>query len=452
MRNLQSVGLLMTSGLSTKPDPTKVGHQGFHRLDNADGYEEFGSWSKVPGSTRKSNKFPGGVTWLKQYEFIDLAGARNLQRCALSDGKIYRLEDSGALTLLKSGLVDEYLSSEVTLDKLFMCSKGNSPLKYDGTTVTKWGVWAPGSEETVVESFDDHTDFSVSGGTKADSAVSKDGTGSVQVNKTSTATTTVSLTRSGVAWDLDSAGSRQLFIFVMLPAGIMPMLDIESYAVAIDISDGTNTNSFRFSVGALVEGWNYFALPMDAPDVDGGCNYAAVTSLVCKVVFSHAEFVCNGILWDKFYITGEGAPVTMDAGTGSIQGSVTYRVTYISKYGIESNAGPPSAAAGSGSVGRTYAVAGIAISSDSQVVARRIYRDLNGDANWRFVTQIDDNYTTSYVDNSTTSSLSTLTPPLAGDVLKDNSPPPRMSQVVAWKNHLIGIDAEVIRKLQLCDE
>ena len=122
---------------------------------------------------------------------------------------------------------------------------------------------------------------------------------------------------------------------------------------------------------------------------------------------------------------------TDDATTGLRQ----YRITYLTKYGLESNAGP-AISADNRSSGIDYSqtdLSSIPVSSDDQVVARRIYRTIGGGARFLFLRQIDDNTTTTFEDTIADTSLGLTTPPLAGSLTNDATPPPKGGIVKVWK-------------------
>ena len=84
----------------------------------------------------------------------------------------------------------------------------------------------------------------------------------------------------------------------------------------------------------------------------------------------------------------------------------------------------------------------IPVSSDTQVISRRIYRDLNGDRIYLFVAQIDDNSTTTYADNTADTARGTAQPPLAGDELIDHSVPGRCYAASVHEGRVIAVDAD----------
>jgi hypothetical protein len=89
----------------------------------------------------------------------------------------------------------------------------------------------------------------------------------------------------------------------------------------------------------------------------------------------------------------------------------------------------------------SVSLSAIPISPDTQVISRRIYRDFDGDAIYRFVTEIEDNTTAMYTDSTPFASLG-VTPPIAGDDQLDNSPPPRFKDFIAFNGRIFGINAD----------
>jgi hypothetical protein len=122
-----------------------------------------------------------------------------------------------------------------------------------------------------------------------------------------------------------------------------------------------------------------------------------------------------------------------------------YKITYVSKYGQESNAGPESVAIKLSAARDQIDLTDIPVSGDPQVVARKLYRTAAGGEIFLFVDRIEDNSTTTYTDQtadvSSTAGVTQLgqtSPPLAGDVSDDNSPPLKMGIVKKWKRTVFG--------------
>ena len=83
----------------------------------------------------------------------------------------------GSLTLLKSAEPNGLSRTSAQLDRFlyitgqdpFLIGKKGNMLRYDGTNVRDWGVIQPGGEESVIEAFNDYTDWDTSNCTVEDS-------------------------------------------------------------------------------------------------------------------------------------------------------------------------------------------------------------------------------------------------------------------------------------------
>jgi hypothetical protein len=130
------------------------------------------------------------------------------------------------------------------------------------------------------------------------------------------------------------------------------------------------------------------------------------------------------------------APTATKGVGGNVDaGKHRYVVTFVSTYGKESNRSDPSDTVIS--TGSTINLASIPVSSEAQVVSRKIYRDDQEDALYRFVATISDNTTTTYSDNASTADLSTATAPEDGGAL-DNAAPENMSFVATYESYIFG--------------
>lgn len=138
---------------------------------------------------------------------------------------------------------------------------------------------------------------------------------------------------------------------------------------------------------------------------------------------------------------GVASPTSACVATQGSAGNVDkgvhrYVITYVSTYGKESNRSDPSV--GVTTNPSTVVLTSIPVSPETQVTARKIYRDLDGDAQYRFVATISDNTTTTYTDNASQADISTLTAPEPGGPI-DNSPPENMAFVAPFEAYIFGV-------------
>lgn len=411
-----------------------------------DYYTKFGGISKMPGTLRFSDT--AGSTWmsLHYFEYFNLASVNTREILGLNGSVLYRIESDQTLTSLKTGLTSEPLLGVSEDYKLFLCSENNSPIKYDGDSVTAWGVKAPGQTESVLEAFSTATGWTTNGTNSLGSTTAGWEGNGLAINKTDTAVLTATATKSSLTIDASSAGAGLGYFLLFIPAGGVSKLATSGTAVSLLVgtSGTTNTNTYTFSIGELVEGWNLLSFTWASADSVGGAGatLSNITDMIITLTFSGTSATKSGFVVDHLYVTDNPYPTgAASAGSGITTGSVlTYRVTFVSKYGQESNAGTASGSVTVSGSNLRVSLTSIPVSSDTQVVARRIYRDLNSDATYRYVTQIDDNVTTTYTDSTGTSSLSKQTPPRAGASV-DNSPPNEMTTCALWSGFIFGVDA-----------
>jgi hypothetical protein len=97
-------------------------------------------------------------------------------------------------------------------------------------------------------------------------------------------------------------------------------------------------------------------------------------------------------------------PVTLadSAVAGNPDGTYSYVCTFVNNDGFESN---KSAAATIVVATNKVTVSDIPLSTDPQVIARRLYRTLDGGTLYRLVVEITDNHTVSYTDDTADASL-----------------------------------------------
>lgn len=444
-RDLQQLVWSDLGGLWTKFDPERRPPNSLRVAENADSYARWQAYGKVPGSSIQSQY--AGAPWedLRQYEFFDLEGELQRRRVGVAGGRFYEIQSDKSLVGRKSGLTNERLASFTAFDRIHLCSKRNDPFKYDGVHATRWGVKAPGTEEFSIEGFDDHTDWTASADASLSAGTSdQDLGGSTAIAKTGTTSDVAYLEQTyGAAKDV-SQQSNLAFVWLFVPPGESRFLALSSAAFEFWLgSDASNVRKWTWVRSELLDGWNLLSFRLDAPDDTLGspADLSSTVYLRALLRVQASAFTFGAYQIDHFHVSDVGAPTLALGGAGGVTGTVAYRITYVSQYGHESNAGLPSAAVTADSGGSEIVLSGIPLSPDPQVVARRIYRDLDGDAIYQLVTEIQDNTTTTYTDSVSLGSLSVDTPPLAGDDLDDNSPPPRLSDVVYWRGYFFGIDA-----------
>jgi hypothetical protein len=450
LRELPFHELAVANGLRTNFRPEENPKLFLLQCQNMETFGEFNSLGQTPGSTRVSAQHSGALASLHYFEYNALTGPRTRESISLdASGTLRKINADLSLTTLTTGLVAEPLCAATMLDRIHFSSRNQlalttGGLKYDGSNVRPWGVVAPGARIVVKQAIDSASDFTGSTDvTKStDTSTKKDTVASVRVDKTGTATTEAYIERSGLAMDVSDGGDG-LAVWLFIPGGALQKLATSGTAIEVRMGGAslTNSSSFTFGVGRLIQGWNLLTFNRTAASATTGtgATFSTIVVIRFRIIFSSSAQTQTGFRWDRFYGTDSGkATAAVGAATGPT-GQLRYRVTYLTENGLESNAG---------AVSNTITVTnqkgsltGIPVSQDSQVIARRIYRDLNLDSVYLFVTQIDNNVDTTFTDSVLDASLGSGQPPLAGDTFLDNSPPEPFRDCVVFDNRIYAISA-----------
>jgi len=181
----------------------------------------------------------------------------------------------------------------------------------------------------------------------------------------------------------------------------------------------------------LAAGWNRLYLPLDSPTNQ---NYGGLQDPTTVPAFGVVFTFIDDAARASEYV-GLDNLRSVDVG-GTLTGNYSYKVTYQTRYGVESNAGPASETITFSSEGGAVDLTNIPVSTDTeQVIARHLYRTAGGGTEWLYLTTIYDNETTIFTDNISDGGLSaTRTPPELGDGSNDHSPPPNdISFTAVWK-------------------
>jgi hypothetical protein len=464
---LPYIDLLNWKGLNTKSSNDVLEDTQLRDAKNTDLFTQYGALSKPPGSSRvlSATYKEGGnakqLSWVGFYKASGLDG-QILRKVLVASGTVISELDGSSLTALTGAgksITEARTEGLFATDTMFrdfllitnqdpdLAGNGNTLVKYDGVDITRWGVIAPGTEETIQDTFDNAGSWTISGGTIAnESTVTLDGD-SATVTKTSTSQTNVSITKtlsSTFSVDTTIADRGQVSLFI--PRGQFTNL-AENTTVQIligsDATLATNFYTFNYDIGELLEGWQQIAIDFSSPDSTTGSPVATALQTVRFTVNSDAiATLFSNIRWDKFLIFDKGAPVAAEGAapadpdnpnfpTGN---TYQYKVTYVTKYEQESNAGPASVTLTLAADRDSILLTEIPVSPDSQVIARKIYRPVSGGTIFLFVDRINDNTTTTFTDTTVDTGLGQTSPPLAGDLNDDNSPPPQAGIVQIWKD------------------
>lgn len=406
------------------------------------------------------------IPWIGFYKINDLDG-QILRHVLVAAGTTLAKLNGTSLTTLLSGRTEGLFHSASQFERFLLITnqdpeltgRGDMLVKYDGAVISKWGLTAPGSTETVREGFSDSTSFTSGPGVVSvsnESTTTLDGA-AIKIDKTNTTNRTFFVEKAfdnpfyAISDQRDSsrAVANRVNFQVYIPRGQLTADYINSStfntneaAMVVYISpDATTINNnfwkFYVPIGQLLEGWNQIDLDFTgAPTGFRGHFYPEVDIIRrTKIDFrlGNEAHTRTGIRLDRFVSLDEGTPVATPSGTGTMTGAYQYKVTYVSKYGHESNAGPASISVTAASNAR-ITLTRLPVSDDPQVIARQIYRTVAGGSIYLFLDRVDNNTTTTFVDTTPDGSLGVSTPPQAGDFSNDNSPPPQAGIVKVWKN------------------
>jgi hypothetical protein len=435
-------------------------------IQNMDWFDEFRAIGKVPGSTEILDTAQD-ITSLNYYEYTDLDYVRKRRQVVSVGGSFGSINHAGGSTEYYSGLALVLGTGHLRVGNMLQRLHLSSPtmtrssaaagthhtggLKYDGHRVTNWGVNAPGTMEQSKEKCDDRTGWvdSAAATGSLDTAVSWDGTGSFKVAKDwNGAALCQTYNEAMGGLDLTDGGDDFAYMYLFLGSGMIQKLNTQAAASggAIEVTYGTagwvNVNRHAFTVGELTPGWNLLALDIQNPDSVGGAGATETNvthlSLEANALDASQLWDAEDLRWDHLFTYTEGQPATASGAAGNVTGTVSHRVTFVTEFGVESNLGPASTPLVVAS--QKVLMTSIPTSPDPQVIARNIYRDLDGDAIYRYVDTLWDNTTVAMTDDVAESALGGATAPIAGDSLIDNSPPPFLASLEKHGSRFWGVD------------
>lgn len=461
MKRLAHIDLTNFTGLATKVSQDVSQDTSLQVAKNTDFFELLGAISKSPGSARvlssiyTENGQAKRMSWHGLYKAPDLDG-QILRHILVAGGtKLHRLETNGTLTALtgagkpisetrRDGL---FHSADQYFDFLLIQNQdpdlvgiGDTPVKYDGAEIHKWGITPPGNEETLIDGFDNLSNYSFVGGSGSiDTTTTQDGT-SLKVTATSSS---FSISRTNVtAFAVDNTIPDRARISVYIPRAQIVNFDEGTGSPAISIRVGTNVTTnyhqFNFDRGELIEGWQNLFLDFSSPDSTvGSPGVSALTAFRIIINSASGTALAQNIRFDRLIVFDRGTPIPAEGGTGTNFSSgdiYSYKVTYGSKYGHVSNAGPASIDLTLSASRSTINLTGIPVSSDSQVISRTLWRTVGNGALHLFLATINNNTDTTYSDTTADVGLGDTSPPFEGDVSDDNSVPPKAAIVKRWKD------------------
>lgn len=475
--SLVQLDLKNFQGIYSKSSPDVLNPEQLDIAENTDLFKYYGAAGKLKGNRRilsaiyKEANVTKPISWVGFYKESDLDGQILRHTLVAAGTTIQRVNlSTGALTSLKTGRTSGLYHVSSIMDKFLLISNqdpdriglGDEMIKYDGLEITRWGVVPPGSQEDgttvaqgkVVENFSSLTNLGVTAqGTVAlDTTTTWDGT-AISLSKTGTGAVDASLIGAiTTAGSPNTAVADRVGVYIFIPRGQLKnfqqsnsdpnqaiTLRFSSDTGAAPYEPTTNYYEYYFKIGTLVEGWNHLLCSfVSAPTGSVGASSGTFTGTVNTIKFTinanAASTLITGIRFSHLVFNDQGTIVATPAAGGSLGvGDYTYKVSFLNKYGNESNVGPMSVAATTTGSLKTLNLANLPISNDPNVVARKIYRTVAGGTVWLLLATVNDNITTTYADTLGDSSLSVITAPQAGDFSSDYSPPPKCGIIKVWK-------------------
>lgn len=317
---------------------------------------------------------------------------------------------------------------------------GTDMKKFDGTTVTKWGIAGPSiasSGPTIC-------------GTGADQGASWTNPTNITTSGASFATAqpgahaaTSAIRGTNFGFTVPATATIAGFVISFkLGANVGGTLPVPTVSVQM-VKAGTAVGNAEFIQSPLAAGTYSFG---SATDLFGStwapADVNAATfgwQLICQNGNANNLWQVNNFTIKIFYSdTGTGAPTTSVSGTG-ITATTGWQYVYCymnSVTGHVSSPGPPSA--NTGPVANKTVNVTVVASTDPQVDKIRIFRTTDGGGGIFFEIAGGPfaNASTSYPDTTTDANLSLITAPTFGF----NDPPPNMKGMVWFANRIWGFN------------
>lgn len=490
---LPFIDLLNFIGLNTKSSELIKNDLSVSVSTNTDLFRVYGAISKPYGSSRVLNSVytesgsPKPVSWVGNWKIASLNGQTDRQVLCAAGSYLHKLS-SGTLTALtgpgknisETWIEGLYHQHQLYLDLMFITNqdpdligRGNTLVKYDGDEITRWGLQDPDHEPNVTHRITtvgavppvgpNNTWIPTNCSAVADSITTRDGY-AISITKTSSASTNAYIEQTlATALIAQDVHNNAVSVYVFIPLGELAKLS-STNALNIQLTSSSQISSgitipdfsaHRYSwdvpVGGLFEGWNKIELGFSTDStalaydnrltITGTPNITSLSGVRLGINSTTSATLPSGIRFSDLnsYKTGSLTAAEGITGTGFTQNSVySYKVTFVTKQGFESNAGSKSADLTLSTEVSDIDLTNIPVSADSQVIARKIYRTVAGGNLWVFVDRIENNTATTYTDSITDLLLGEDTPPEAGDVSIDHSLPPKIGIVKLWRQTLFG--------------
>jgi len=462
---MPSVDLVNLQGLYTKQNPETLEVSQLRECKNVDFFREYGSLSKLRGTNPvltgqySETSVVKGIYWGSNYKSQELDGSIIRHVLIGAGTTIQKLNDGGSLTSLLTGEPNALYRTSDQLDRFLYITSQNpysvgdrgQMSKYNGTRITQWGVYAPGEQATIREAFSATASFAISNCTIATSTLPAYNGTCIAMTKGASSTSAYMEKLNQTPFAVNTTIEDRVRMNFYIGRNDYRKLALNGRCVSIYLGSAadmsTNYYRFDFQIGRIIEGWN--TLIMDFSTFPSGNFGTTVGTVDDENISSYRfEIITNAasdvpvVYWDNLVTLDQGASVPTFGGAGgtvfnqSSDGVWSYKITFIDENGFESNAGPSSIEADNSTGSTNYAridLSEIPTSSNPAVVKRRLYRTAASGSEYLFLDTINDNTTTTYTDTTSDVSLGTATPPVVGDDVFDNSPPPSAGIMVMWK-------------------
>jgi len=172
-------------------------------------------------------------------------------------------------------------------------------------------------------------------------------------------------------------------------------------------------------------------------------NATPTTSSTGKIEFSERDYFPPVSL--GLPVPDATSSVATEGGAGNPNGAYQYAVTYRNEQGFEGNLGEFSGSTDITVSSKKVLLTALPISSDPQVTERRIYRTEAGGSTYKLLTTIENNWETTYTDDTADASLGASAP-------EDHDAPPVFSEVHSHRGLLWGVEAAAKNKAWYCSQ
>ena len=284
--SLPYIDIFQFEGLTTKASPEILdpmkGNLAARILENGDLFKMYGSISKSRGNKPllaaqyAENSVVQPISWIAPYRYPDLNGLLLKEVLVNAGTKIAKHNPTtpagGGLDILGSGYktifrtsaqIDRYLL--ITGQDPYDISLKDKMSKYDGLTLSDWGVKAPGELEYSVETFDSLTNWATFGAssTLATETTISVSTASLKATKI-TGTTVFGAARTN-SYDFyvpTTSAGRLRFWFYASPDHFVDLRQLlmvftASTSNPLTLIPATDPKiTFTFDIGLLIPGWN----------------------------------------------------------------------------------------------------------------------------------------------------------------------------------------------------